>query len=125
MEKYEKIKKLLEEIKVRLDKIDDLELVELTKESPAIEGVVQEWSKDRIELWCRVYNEDGVVTQEKLHEIWQKMGKDTRGLGGFFSGKPASLSYTFDNKVSLTATAADNILSWTGKPIEEYAKKFK
>ena len=36
---------------------------------------------DRVELWCRIQLEGGVVTKERLHELWRK---DNRGLGGFF-----------------------------------------
>jgi len=80
----------------------------------------------RVELWCRVYNEGGVVAKNKLHDIWVKtMGKDARGLGGFFVGKNASLTWTSDGKAALTKTAADSIESWTGSSITEYAKHYK
>jgi len=86
---------------------------------------LEDWMKDRIELWCRIYNESGIITNDRLHEIWKKMGKDTRGLGGFFTGKGASLQYTTDDKVVLTKNASDSIEAWTGKSIKEYAQKFK
>ena len=90
------------------------------------EGELENWMKDRVELWCRIYNEGSVVTKERLHEIWVKiMGKDARGLGGFFVGKNASLAWTPDNKVALTKNASDSIEAWTGKTIAEYAKRFK
>jgi hypothetical protein len=53
------------------------------------------------------------------------MGKDARGLGGFFVGKNASLAATAGNKVALTQSAADGIEAWTGKTISEYAKLYK
>lgn len=90
------------------------------------ERELEDWMKSRVELWCRIYNEGGVVTRERLREIWVKvMGKDARGLGGFFVGKNASLAWTPDNKVALTKNASDNIEAWTGKTISEYAKRFK
>lgn len=117
--------------KERLEKARDL-LIQATKLlSEGIEGSnndekIEDWMKNRIELWCRIYNVGGLVTKDKLHEIWEvKMKKDTRGLGGFFVGKGASLTYTTDEKVILTKKAAESIFAWTGKEISEYAKKYK
>jgi len=90
------------------------------------ESELEDWMEDRVELWCRIYNEGGVVTRDRLHQIWvDVMGKDVRGLGGFFVGKNASLAWTPDDKVALTKSAADTIEAWTGKTISEYAKRFK
>jgi hypothetical protein len=90
------------------------------------ESDLEDWMKVRVELWCRVYNEGGVVTREKLHEIWvNTMHKDARGLGGFFVGRNASLTWTSNDKAALTKNAADSIESWTGSTIAEYAKRFK
>ena len=89
------------------------------------EAKLEDWMKDRIELWCRIFNKGGIVTQNRLHEIWKGMGKDTRGLGGFFTGKNSSLQYTHDEKVVLTLNAKNSIEAWTGKSVEEYSKKYK
>ena len=87
---------------------------------------LEDWAKDRVELWCRIYNEGSVVTRERLHEIWGKlMGKDPRGLGGFYSGKPPSLTTIPPDKVALTQTAADSVEEWTGQNIAEYSKRYK
>lgn len=121
-----------EEEKQALENIKG-ELISLTKRvSDLLESQtdkskekLENWMKDRVELWCRIYNEGGVVSKERLHETWEgQMKKDTRGLGGFFVGK-ASLQWTANNKVVLTARASEAIEAWTGQPIEEYAKKFK
>ena len=53
------------------------------------------------------------------------MGKDPRGLGGFFTGKGASLAYTSDDKVALMKNASESIHAWAGKTISEYAKNSK
>lgn len=91
-----------------------------------IERPLEDWMEDRVELWCRLYNEGGIVTKQRLHELWcNQMGKDARGLGGFFAGKGASLAYTTDDKIILTKYASDSILAWTGVQITEYAKRFK
>ena len=86
---------------------------------------LEEWMKDRVELWCRIYNEGGSVSQDRFREIWKNMGKNPKGLGGFFTGKPSSIVYDADDNVAITAEATKAILAWTGKTIKEYAKKFK
>lgn len=86
---------------------------------------LEDWMKDRVELWCKAYNEGGIITKERLYQIWKKMGKDPRGLGGFFVGKGASLHYTPDGKIVLTKKASDSIEAWTGKTIQEYSKNFR
>ncbi len=87
---------------------------------------LKEHQKARVELWCRIYNEGGIVTMDRLREIWTKvMGKDARGLGGFFTGKNPSLARTPDNKITLTKIAEEKTKAWTGIIIDEYAKHFK
>lgn len=87
---------------------------------------LEDWMKDRVEFWCRIYNKGGVISKTKVHEIWEKeLGKDVRGLGGFFVGRGASLQWTADGKVVLTSAARNAIEAWTGKSIEELAKKYK
>lgn len=87
------------------------EIMKIEKKRPPI---LPPSRKDRLELWCRIYNEGGIVTRDRLHEIWVKvMGKDARGLGGFFTGK-ASLAKTTDGKVTLTDIAKDKVKKWTG-----------
>lgn len=121
----EKEKGILEEAKNELIKVTKIlsELLESDSEKATEELV--DWMKDRVEFWCRIYNEGGVVTKERAHEIWEKdLGKDVRGFGGFFVGRGASLQWTANEKVVLTANASDAIKAWTGKSIGEYAKKF-
>lgn len=101
-------------------------LSDLLEERDARENNLEDWMKDRVELWCRLYNEGGIVSRERLHEIWrEEMKKDVRGLGGFFVGKGASLAWTPDESVVLTKNASEAISAWTGKSISEYAKQFK
>lgn len=108
-------------------------LIEATKLlSDSIEGQegtgksLEDWMQDRVELWCRIYNLRGLITQDRLKELWVGvMKKDMRGIGGFFVGKGASLAHTPDDKVVLTKKASESIRAWTGKEISEYAKKFK
>lgn len=86
---------------------------------------LEDWMEDRVELWCRIYNLGGIVTDKQLRELWEgKMKKNMKGIGGFFVGRGASLSYTTDERVVLTSKASDSILAWTGKEIKEYAKKY-
>lgn len=40
----------------------------------------------RVLLLAKV-DEAGGVDKETLYKFWQELGKDTRGLGGFFKGK--------------------------------------
>jgi hypothetical protein len=117
--KIEEAKKLLIEATRLLT-----DVVEGVEEGDNVKGI-KKWMENRLELWARLYNEGGAVENNRLHEIWKKMGKDSRGIGGFFVGRDASLQYTHDNKVVLTKSAADSVLAWTGMSIEEYAKKFK
>lgn len=100
-------------------------LSDIAEERNSEETDLEDWTKDRVQLWCRIYNEGGIVTIERLNELWKQMGKDPRGLGGFFTGRGASLAYTSDDKVALMQNASKSIEAWTGKPISEYAKKFK
>lgn len=100
-------------------------LTEIIEKGGNSEASVESWMKDRIELWCRIYTEGGLVTNDRLHEIWKSMGKDTRGLGGYFTGKNSSLQYTHDGKVMLTRNAAESVEAWTGKTIGEHAKKYR
>lgn len=88
---------------------------------------LEDWQKQRIALWCKIYNEGGVVTMERLKEIWSSHDKrkNNRGIGGFFVGKRASLSWNAEGKVSLTRYASDTILEWTGKEISEVSKQYK
>lgn len=117
-------RKIIEEIKKDLGKINKNLIALLDRKELGEE--LEDWMRDRVELWCRVFNEGGIVTQNRLHEIWgNEMKKSTRGLGGFFVGKGASLQWTADDKVVLTIAARDAIEDWTGTTIEEYAKKYK
>jgi hypothetical protein len=87
---------------------------------------LKEHRKARVELWCRIYNEGGIVTRKRLREIWTKVtGKDAKGLGGFFTGKNPSLARTLEDKITLTKIAEEKIKAWTGKTIDDYAKHFK
>ena len=119
------IKEKVEEAKDLLIKATKI-LSDIVEEKDTINNSPEDWTKDRIELWCRIYSEGGIITRERLHEIWRdKMKKDVRGLGGFFVGKGASLAWTPDNKVVLTKKASEAVEAWTGKNISEYAKQFK
>jgi len=106
--KIEEAKKLLIEATRLLT-----DVVEGVEEGDNVKGI-KKWMENRLELWARLYNEGGAVENNRLHEIWKKMGKDSRGIGGFFVGRDASLQYTHDNKVVLTKSAADSVLAWTG-----------
>lgn len=89
------------------------------------ERQLEEWLKPRTELWSKIYLEGGIITREKLHEIWTKMGFSAQGLGGFFCGRKPSLIQTSGNKIALSQDAEEYIKDWTGQPIEEYSKRFK
>ncbi len=118
--------------KEKIDEVKDL-LIKATKILSDIieEGYTnkdkeEDWMKDRVELWCRIYNENGIITRDRLHSIWKDdMKKDVRGLGGFFVGKGASLLWIPDDRVVLTKKASEAIEAWTGKKISEYAEQFK
>ena len=115
----------IEEIRMHLMEATKL-LGELNEDVNTASEHVEDWMKDRIELWCRIYKEGGAVTQDKLYELWHdKMKKDNRGIGGFFNGKGASLVWTPDQKAALTKNASDSIKAWTGKTIAEYSERYK
>jgi len=120
-------KKAIGEIKDNLIKLTKTLSDMLEVETHGMEGEqLEDWMKNRVEFWCRIYNEGGVVSKEKAHNIWEKqLGKDARGFGGFFVGKGASLQRTANEQIVLTSNASDAIEAWTGKTIEDYAKKFK
>lgn len=86
----------------------------------------EDWMKTRIELWARVFNEGGVVSMERLYEIWTvEMKKDKRGLGGFYVGKRPSLMKLSGDKVALTKNADEFVQEYLNKTLEEYAQNFK
>jgi hypothetical protein len=87
---------------------------------------LEEYRRARVELWCRIYNEGGILTRERLHEIWVKnMGKDPRALGGFFTGKNPSLIWTPEGKVTINKKIVEEkIKAWTGRTIDEYCRTF-
>ena len=87
--------------------------------------ILEKWMKDRIEFWCRIYNEGGIITKERLYEICKEFGWSHRGIGGFAAGKKPTLLWRSDGRVLLTRYASESIKKWTGKTISEYAKKFK
>jgi hypothetical protein len=116
-EKIEKIQGLLEEASTLLAELQPKEGV------PGIPS----WMKDRIELWCRIYNENkgSPISKDRVDELWEKMGKDRLGTAGFFTGKRASLQWTHDGKVSLSYYADKQVKEWTDNSLQEYAKKFR
>ncbi len=118
------IEEKIEEVREYLMKATKL-LSDIVEERNTENTALDDWMKDRVELWCRVYNEGGMISQDRLHEIWKDMGKDPRGIGGFFVGKGASLSWTPDDRVVLTKNASDAIKAWTGKTINDYAQQYK
>ena len=115
--KIERVKELL----VEATKL----LGEVTEETYG-RSQLKEWMPNRLEFWSRVFLEGGLVTEARAHEIWEtEMGKDPRGYGGNFAGKKSSLQYTHDGRVMLTKYATEKCEAWTGKPLEEFAQKFK
>jgi len=83
-----------------------------------------DWMQRRIEFWCKIYNKSSIVTENEIRNIWQSMGMDNRGLGGFFVGRNPSLTKLLDGRIALTSKASENILAWTGKEISIIAKEF-
>ena len=114
----------------KLEKLQTLlmqanKLVLSMEEDNKSETQLTDWMKSRVELWCRIHKEGGAIAKERLHKIWIDMGKDVRGIGGFFVGKNPSLIYDADGNVVLTEIASNYIKSWTGKSITEYRKKYQ
>ncbi|MBU4300698.1 hypothetical protein L6303_01950 [archaeon] len=86
---------------------------------------VPDWMRDRVELWGRIYNRGGVVSDEQFRELWcTKMGKDIRGAGGFYVGKNPSLIKLTDGKTALTQSADKFCQEMLGLPLSEMAKQF-
>ena len=116
--------KKLEELQDLLMQANKL-VLSIKEDDKKSETQLDEWMKDRVELWCRIYKEGSAISKKRLHDIWKQMGKDTRGLGGFFTGKYASLIHDADGNVVLTEIASNYIMSWTGKSIQEYGKRYE
>lgn len=98
----------------------DIQIKEKNSEIP-------EWYKDRIELWCKVFNEanGAPIDKEKVDDIWVKMKKNKKGTAGFFTGKDASLQWTYNRKVVLTERAERKTKEYTGLSLKDYAKNFQ
>lgn len=97
-----KIQEIVETIRscqVELQRAEN-ELLKLLGEEP--QRIVPEWMLPRLKIWKSIKEEGGVVTKEELYQIATKVGIDNRGLGGFFTGKNASLVQLGDGKVALT-----------------------
>ena len=94
-----------------------------------------EWSKRRIEVWCKIYNEGGQVSTTRFNEICIEAGYciddgngglKTKGIGGLFSGgKYAHIQYgTNRESVFVTNFINGTIKAWTSFSLEEVAKLF-
>jgi len=44
----------------------------------------------------------GSVTKDELYKIWKELGRDPRGLGGFFRGNSALIAEGAGGKVFIT-----------------------
>ncbi|ADU97750.1 hypothetical protein Theam_1794 (plasmid) [Thermovibrio ammonificans HB-1] len=95
-EKLKKVEKLLEQALAEIQRLR----AELAgrKTPPASELL-------KLKLIAELLKRGGEVSKEELHEIWKKMGKDPRGLGGFFKGKNPIMVETAKGTVSLTKEA--------------------
>ena len=108
-------------VKINMENFSNTELTQIKND-------MTDWMKRRAELWCRIHNEGGVISQEKLYEIWELMGQDKRGLGGFFTGGSPSLVYvSFGGKtcVGIGHNVPTLIKNWSGVQIEDFAKTFQ
>jgi len=63
----------------------------------------------RLRVWSDVTKRGGIVTEAELREIAAKAGYDTRGLGGFFTGKNPSLVMVAGGRVALAAWASNEV----------------
>lgn len=73
------------------------------------QDIVPEWMLPRLKIWKGVKEAGGVITKKDLYQIATKVGIDNRGLGGFFTGKNASLVQLGDNKVALTQVGEEKL----------------
>ena len=100
-EKSQQIQEILETIRncqVELKRAENTLLQLLGEEQES----VPEWMLLRLKIWKSIKEKGGIVTKEELYQIAKKVGIDNRGLGGFFTGKNASLVQLGDDKVALT-----------------------
>lgn len=100
-EQNQQIQEILETIRscqVELKRAENKTLQLLGEEGQS----VPEWMVLRLKIWKSIKELGGVVTKEELYQIANKIGIDNRGLGGFFTGKNASLVQLGDDKVALT-----------------------
>ena len=123
MEDKELLRGKLREKLIAMKETHKIALVDIDEMLKCFDSDNDEWYKDRVDLWSAIYKEGGIVTKERLYEIWTDMGKDTRGLGGFFCGKYPSLATGVDNKIMLTENADKNCKEWTGKTLAELNPK--
>ena len=87
----------MEEVLTRLKELQRLlkralDELEITKKK--VENYLQEKKEipARIKLLLEIQQKGGCVTKEELREIWKSIGKNPRGIGGFFRGKNALIA---------------------------------
>jgi hypothetical protein len=103
MEKKEILKKLEE-----MEKTMETLIEEISYLKSELEDVLQNPSEEeeetpiKIKLLKKIYDRGGIVSKEELYQIWKNLGRDTRGLGGFFRGRNPVIAEGPDNKVFLT-----------------------
>jgi len=56
-------------------------------------GIKEEGIDRRLELLKIIYDAGGALLREEFHKEGNKLGYNTRGLGGFFVGKKPLLTY--------------------------------
>ncbi|NIA11974.1 MAG: hypothetical protein GWP10_20200 [Nitrospiraceae bacterium] len=97
LEKFEEIKGTMETL---IEEITYLktELENLLQNSA--EG--EEEIPTKIKLLKRIYDKEGIISKKELYQIWEDLGRDTRGLGGFFRGRNSVIAEGPDDKVFLT-----------------------
>ena len=95
----EKVETQIEEIRANIQAL----LGEETGFSPP------DWLIDRLKVWKKIVDRDGVVTRAQLHAIVDEEGYDRRGLGGFFAGPQSSLVEVGSDKIGIRRWAVEEV----------------
>lgn len=73
-----------------------------------------EWLIQRVFVWNEIYERGGLVRKDEFYRIGREYGYNTRGLGGFFTGKKPSLRYVGVNKDTIV------LEDWAKAEVEKY-----
>lgn len=103
----DRLKNAIVIIKRELRRVEDILSTEESSSLPLLDDT----EHDSLFVWRFIDLKGGIISNERFHGLWKEvLGKDGRGLGGFFS-RDASLAKVSGNRVALTETGKTK-LEW-------------